>query len=323
MTNIPMSIKTHKYGFLFSKEWGTMHNSNAGNDLTVFTGAMGSGKSWACAKHQEILGVNSNEEPIYFNPDAVWNHICFSKPGFDAITNQLAKIKKSRTRGYQIMLDEAEVGLYSKKAMTKEVMDLTLKFATIRSRRWGIGLTLPTFGMLNADIRRLVNYFCIMTGKFSEDNRSISKIEFMWSHPVTGEIWRPRPSFMQSEINPITGCYNYVRYKLDTIAWEKPTHKVIRGYEKLKKEFQNKFYSEQPEETVKIIDSDLNKQSLNPEKGNLTKLQIADEVMLNMASFMNKEKYISPSKIKARFLVNEVVARNIALYLNEKIDKER
>jgi len=308
---IPDSIRMHKYSFIFEPEWKMIHNSKKGNSLAVICGGLGSGKTYAALRRGEILGVTEDKEDLHlFDPDHLENHVCFDKIGFDRITAML-KDKGSRwSRGYNIVLDEAEIDLYSKDFQKDTVKDLTKKFATIRSRRYCIALTLPSFGMLNADIRRLVNYYCQMEKVNLELKLSYSTFNYLKTNPFTNVIYRNKPTFKETIVG-MDGSPMYKRTKLSRVEWELPSKPIRKKYEELKEAFLDELDESQKDKSEARLVKENGKVSIS--QGILEK--IGDDF-----DGFKKDGRVFWAKVAAEYGCSRAVAYEVSAILNERLE---
>jgi len=238
----PPSVKEAPYSkWWFTPAWRQMHYSNAGNNLGVVVGGNGTGKSWMLGWVAETLGVNKRGEKTLFDTDHLWNHVCFDAKTFSDIVSALMKLPKYKTVGYQILLDEGQLALYSKEAFNEEVKNLSRLLMTVRSRRWGVYINLPSFKMLNKDVRTITNWMVWMKGKPTD-----------CSH---GTYYEVNTNLMDGEPNikkPV--CYKTIRVMdrlpfsvkaaHNILEFPKPSKKFIVPYEKMKAIHQRELYNQ-------------------------------------------------------------------------------
>jgi hypothetical protein len=153
---------------------------------------------------------------------------------------ELEKLPLDKTRGFQIILDEAQATVNAKEWNNKEVLNFSKDMTMIRSSRLSIVLTMPTHRMITTDLRQLGIYQVEMYPAETMDLRhkiSFSKIHNLKLNPHTGEIWRYRPLIAFRFENPITGLKTVKRGRLSKIAWRLPSKTVYKNYEAMKKAF--------------------------------------------------------------------------------------
>jgi hypothetical protein len=239
---IPESIQQHKYASIFGAEWKMIHTGMQGNSFNFFIGTNGTGKSYASLKRAEIIGVDQNDEyGFLFDPDHLENHVFFDKKQMMTKIGELEKLKNlEKTRGYQIILDEAQMSANAKDWNSKEVLNFSKDMTTIRSSRLSICLTMPTHRMITTDLRQLGIYQVQMAPAETIDLKrglSHSKLHYLKLQPHTGDIWRNRPYVKQTYVGPISQLSQTRKGKLNDVIWKLPSIKVRRRYENLKNAF--------------------------------------------------------------------------------------
>jgi len=237
----PTSIKDHKYNWLFASEWQMIHNRMDGNSFTFFIGSNGSGKTFANLRRCEILGVDEHDSyGRLFDPDHLENHVFFDRQDMQNKIAQLEKLPTFKTRGYQLMLDEAQMTANAKQWNDRQILEFSKEMTTIRSSRFNISMTMPTFRMITTDLRQLGTYMCeMMPASFIDSTRGLAfgKLHLLTLKPYLGEVWRNRPYIRFEEVNPVTGIPLGHAGLLSEFSWELPSPVVRRNYEKMKKEF--------------------------------------------------------------------------------------
>jgi hypothetical protein len=240
----PKSIKENKYSWLFASEWQMIHNRMDGNSFTFFIGGNGTGKTFAALRRAEILGVDKNDEyGTLFDPDHLENHIFFDRTEMLQRISELEKLPSFKKRGYQFVLDEAQMTANAKDWNNKEVLKFSKEMTTIRSSRFSICLTMPTYKMITTDLRQLGTYLCEMFPPNRIDierGLSYSKLHLLALKPYLGEVWRHRPYLKAKSINPILGLPVLQQGLLSEFTWELPSKTTIKNYEKLKKDFRKR-----------------------------------------------------------------------------------
>jgi len=303
----PESIKNHKYSWLFEEEWQQIHNRMEGNSFTFFIGMNGSGKSYASLKRMEILGVNENDEyGTLFDPDHLENHIFFDKQNMINKIAELEKLSLDERRGYQIMLDEAQMSVNAKEWNNKEVLNFSKDMTTIRSSRLNITLNMPTHRMITTDLRQLGTYQCEMYPPQRIDRSkkiAYSKLHFLTLRPHEGEIWRQRPLIKKLITNPITHLPTMKKARLNEIAWKLPSAKIKNRYEDLKSAFREKTANEKAENKLEPT-----------EKRSMFK-SIIDEVSENLDAFRDPKKGFSWVKIAKEYSCGVTTAQRVVKFI--------
>ncbi len=241
---IPKSILEHKYANIFAAEWDMVNNRMDGNSFNFFIGGNGTGKTYASLKRAEIIGVDEHDSyGKLFDPDNLHKHVFFDK---QTMLNKIAELEKQgikKTRGYQIILDEAQMSANAKDWNNKEVLQFSKDMTTIRSSRLSICLTMPTHRMITTDLRQLGIYQVEMAPAKTMDlhhGLAKSKLHYLKLNPHTGEIWRNNPALKFHFINPVSKLAVKKKGKLRKILWKLPSIKTRNRYEALKKAFKEK-----------------------------------------------------------------------------------
>ena len=236
----PPSVKNAPYSkWWFEPSWRQMHYSNAGNNLGVVVGGNGTGKSWLLLWVAEKLGVDKGGRKRLFRPDVLEEHVCFDAVTFSDIVSKLMKRPKRETVGYQIILDEGQIALYSKEAFVQEVKNLSKLLMTVRSRRWGVYINLPSFKMLNKDVRSITNWLVWMKGKPGEF--SYGTYYDVCVNMMSGEPYLKKPVFNQSVTLP-SGLHLGYRAANNILKFPRPSDYVVERYENMKAEHQRELY---------------------------------------------------------------------------------
>lgn len=242
---IPESIQKHKYAGIFGPEWDMVHNRMDGNSFNFFIGGNGTGKSFAALKRAEIIGVDKNDEyGFLFDPDHLDRHVFFDKQDMmKQISNLEKNYKPDEIRGFQLLLDEAQMSVNAKDWNDKKVLTFSKDMTAIRSSRLSICMTMPTHRMITTDLRQLGIYQIEMAPAHTMNltqGLAHSKIHFLRLQPHLGELWRIRPTILQRTSNDINGLDQLKKGKLSDLIWKLPSAKVRNRYEDLKKAFKEK-----------------------------------------------------------------------------------
>lgn len=222
---IPQVIADHRDADVWRNAWRRMHQKNQMFSAVV-VGKPGSGKSWTAMSICELLD-RTLESGNRFD----LSRITFGAKEFaDAV-------KKKKKMGSMFIVDDAGITVYSREAMIKTVRDITKIFQTIRFRNYGIILTLPSWSMLDKNIRWLVDAYIEMVepGVF----------KYMWVKPnaYSGEVFRNYPIRMDTEEHP-EGMSFRRPVKVKRFAVDKPSQELRGGYEKKKSDYMDKLYEE-------------------------------------------------------------------------------
>jgi hypothetical protein len=241
---VPSQIKKSKYGWFFGSEWNMIHNEMQNNAFVFFIGANGSGKTYAALKRAEILGLDKRGYyGTLFDPDHLEKHLFFDKNDMLKRIKEVEKWPLYKRRGYQFILDEAQISANAKEWNQKDVISFAKDMTTIRSSRLSISLTMPTYDMIATDLRKIGSYYVEMKHPSTinlTDGKSYSKLHILTLKAFLSDIWRERPKFETTTTNFITGLPQKNYYALNEVAWELPSKNVIKSYEEMKSAFREK-----------------------------------------------------------------------------------
>lgn len=219
--------------------WQQMHCSNAGNNLGVVIGGNGTGKSYLLGAVSEDLGWDHRGEQSLFNTDYLWEHLAFDTKSIAVVMKQLIKLPKHKTIGYQFIIDEGQLSLYSKDAFQEEVKNLSRMLMTVRSRRWGVYINLPSFLHLNKDVRMITNWLVWMKGKPTD--YSFGTFYNIEPNMYDGEPYLKKPIFNDSVVS-LDGLPLCVSSAYNILPFPSPSKKFIRPYEKMKAKHQEEIF---------------------------------------------------------------------------------
>ena len=246
---VPSQIANGKYPWLFVKEWKLMQNTMAGNNLHVTAGMPGSGKTYQQLYKAERLSFDRHGEQRLFQPKYLWEHLAWGASDLAVLITELSKKNAGNTRGYQIIVDEGQLALFSKDAMKEEVKNLSKLLMTVRSKRWGIQINLPSIGMLSKDVRSIVNSVVIMRGV--PTNYSFGSYYHLELNPFDGEIYWRKPVFYKIH-KTVSGMPMIERKSGGVLTWDKPSKVCRRVYERLKRDHQAQLFSEYGDKAIDL-----------------------------------------------------------------------
>jgi hypothetical protein len=315
VTNIatPEKVAQAPYSsWWFTPAWRQMHCSNAGNNIGVVSGANGSGKSYMLGWVGETLGVNKQGETTLFNPDYLWEHMAFDAKSFSAIVKDLMKLKKCRSVGYQILIEESQLSLYNKDFGSESVKDISRLLMTVRSRRWGVYMNIPSMMMLNKDVRTVTNWNVEMRGKPTE--YSYGTYYDIMMNPHYNEPYKKKPVFTKNDIS-IDGRPLLKSKTYPTLSFPSPSRKFIRNYEKMKEEHQQNLYT--------LYDDKLWAKDEEEKEKSKTKNEIYEEMALTALDqkeriFDDKGKIVT-AKIASLLGITRGVAGVVRQRIEEKL----
>lgn len=244
----PLSVRKSTYASWWKvPSWQQMHCSNSGNNLGVVIGGNGTGKSYLLGAVSEDLGIDHRGEPTLFNTDYLWEHLAFDTKGTALIMKNLMKLPKRKTIGYQIIIDEGQLSLYSKDAFNEEVKNLSRMLMTVRSRRWGVYINLPSFLHLNKDVRMITNWLVWMKGKPTQF--SFGTFYNVETNMYDGEPYIKKPVFNE-KVYVANGLPINVSSAYNILPFPSPSKNFIRPYEKMKAIHQDEIFERFADEIV-------------------------------------------------------------------------
>lgn len=292
--------------------WQQMHCSNAGNNLGVAIGGNGTGKSWQLGAVAEDLGVNPRGEPTLFNTDYLWEHLAFDTKGAALIMKNLMKLPQYKTVGYQIIIDEGQLSLYSKDAFQEEVKDLSRMLMTVRSRRWGVYINLPSFLHLNKDVRMITNWLIWMKGKPTDF--SFGTFYHVETNMYDGEPYIRKPVFNE-KIVTLDGLPMNVSSTYNILPFSKPSKKFVRPYEKMKATHQEDLFTRFADNISNKEDADKvnSKEEKEKELLSFAKILIEDKARF----WSDTKKGFMTSKVCIAFAIGREKAYQIIARANK------
>jgi len=304
---LPGSIANHKYHEIFGKEWLMIHNRMDGNSFNFFIGRNGTGKTYASLKRAEIVGVDESDSyGTLFDPDNLENHLFFDKQDMLDKIAELEKMSLKDRRGYQLILDEAQMTANAKEWNNREVLGFSKDMTTIRSSRLNIVMTMPTHRMITTDLRQLGIYQVEMLPAESIDLQSgiaYSKLHYLSLNSHDGEIWRSRPYIKQKYENTISHLSTFKQGKLNRIGWKLPSKTTRKNYEEMKKAFRDKTADENARKRLEPIEK---KSMFN---------SIIEEVNKNLDNFRDPIKGFSWIKIAKEYSCGVTTAQRVVKFI--------
>jgi len=290
------------------------------NAFTFFIGGNGTGKTWGALKRAEILGVDTDDDCSFlFNPDNLAQHVFFDKADMERKVHELEEMKPSKIKGYQIILDEAQMTAHAKEWNSKDVLDFSKRMSTIRVSRLSIALTMPVFKMVTTDLRLLATYVCEMRPPSSMnlvEGWSFSKLHYLDLKPYLSEFWRSRPFFSKKFIHPITKLATIDCKKLNEVRWEKPSQEIVRAYEKMKKDYR-KLISE------RAVQKEENKQVLiKSEEKKMSPMDAFDYIEKNQEKYTDARGKLDWFKVIAD-QSNITVSQNLAAKICKELNLQK
>ena len=190
----------------------------------IFTGAGGSGKSYACIETMRLC-----------DPEFNIDRIAFTNEEFI----QLLKLKLPP--GSAIMWDEVGVGLDSREFMSLINKVLSYVTMTMRYRRQIIGLTVPDMQWIDIKTRKLLHAYIEMLKQF-RSQRSIGKWHTLQTNYRYGKTYHKCPIVFN----------NNIPYVVSLCEFNHPPDSLTVGYEERKSKFGDEVLLE-AEEAVRAM----------------------------------------------------------------------
>lgn len=191
------------------------------NNLVVFTGSTGSGKTWSAAS---ILEIMSKEDGAFFGID----HIVFSLKELMELINS-DKLKK----GSKILFDEPQVSISNREFQSEANKVFNYLLSTFRHRNWTLFFCTPYEDLLDKSTRKLFH------AKFETTSINVNtgtcriKPKFLEYNSQIGKFYE---KFLRVSYRPKGSDKNIVT-KLKYWDIPKPSKDLIVAYEQKKENF--------------------------------------------------------------------------------------
>ena len=223
MATYPTAIATNPYSMVWKQAWAKMHKKNQ-MFSAVFCAKPGAGKSWSALAAGWLLDRKVDDIPRFD-----FKNVAFSAERFADL------VKQKHKRGTCIILDDAGIALYSREAMTQTVRDVSKIFQSVRYKNLCILLTLPSFAMLDANVRRLVDAYIEVIDIDRHAKETVCKFHWLDANPHSGKIYRQRQNMMAEMENTITGQTISEPVLLDSVRLPTPPKELTVPYESEKR----------------------------------------------------------------------------------------
>jgi hypothetical protein len=188
------------------------------NNLVVFVGQTGSGKSWAALDAARKM-----------DPQFSINHVHFTIEDFlDDIADVIDAREDGRTVCQTLILDEAAVGFNARKSMHGANIDFADLLAIFRYLNLTVFFTFPTLESFDVAGRRLIHFIVDMTGIDDVHGTSYAHLLMIDARRSFGQ--EPKRFKVVIDIENLGS-----RFQLDPIRFDKPPETLLKAY-KVKKE---------------------------------------------------------------------------------------
>jgi predicted NACHT family NTPase len=270
-----------------------IHNSNY-NILII--GAPGTGKSWSAIRLASTIYPGFSKDPI----------IVFDVESF------LQKIKEGAIKkGGCIVFDEVGVGVNKRLWFTVVNRAANMTFQTMRSRNFTSIFTTPFPDYVDNDTRKLFQitfrYFA------SKKNRRI----FSAYKNIYNEM--RQKYFYQKMSFSLKGSH----ITLAKVVFRKPPAGLIRKYEAMKQEFQDKLYDKVFKEVTHATQTPQEKWIAEVKRiQNIVEPQLEDHYLVDKTIKGEKKKIVDKNLIKADTGANNKVVEAVTTLLNRKYGLE-
>lgn len=233
----PATLRQHRQFWLWKEPYVRTHGRNQ-SWSAVFVGPTGSGKSYSALALAWLLDRTEDDKPR-FSIDKV----CFSAAEFAGL------MAKNWEQGECILIDDAALNVaYNRESMTKIVRRISQIFMSMRYKNLIVLLSLPSFSMLDLNVRQLLHgYF--QTIKIDREKQMVQcKYHILQCDSRHGTLYHHRPEQVYwTEVGGIS-VKHFV--KINSLLMDKPPEELIAAYEQKKKNFLDAWN----QETIKKIE---------------------------------------------------------------------
>ena len=292
----PESLKHNPYADLLIERWNLPHNENAMYSC-VFCARPGAGKSWSSLTWAWWLDRDSDDKPRF---DI--ERVCFTATDFADWLRKGSQLPE----GTAIILDDAGLVLYSREALSKVAIELSKAFQSMRYKNLIIILNLPSYGMLDANVRKLLYDYIEIVGR--QSNQNLAKIQEIQLNPYSGDIYRHGIVVYKKTQHPLLKV-PVIHREQDFIRIDKPPVKLVHAYEKRKKEYLDE-WSEKSYRVLQTVEASQLEKSKK-------KMPITHRIFVEIKDRWQeyydevKQKFSIP-KIMLDYKCNETAARLVA-----------
>ncbi len=190
------------------------------NNLCVFIGETGSGKSWAALDAARKM-----------DPRFSIDHVHFTIPAFLEDIQAIIEARENGTPHCRtLILDEAAVGFNARKAMYKDNIDFADLLAIFRYLNLTVFFTFPTMESFDVAGRRLVHFIITMAG--IDDVHGTSYAHLLLVDPRRSFGQEPKKYMAVIDIENLG-----IRFQLDPIKFQRPPDALRKAYSRKKEAF--------------------------------------------------------------------------------------
>jgi len=222
-------------------------------------------------------------------------------------------VKQKWRKGTAIVLDDAGLALYNRESMTRVMRDVSKIFQSVRYKNLCILLTLPSFAMLDLNVRRLVDAYIEVLSIDRTRQQTICKYHWLDANPHSGVIYRHRQIVTKKVMHPLLGVEVKHRQVLNSIRVDKPPQELITPYEREKRRCMDANYDRYYQRMVKDDGA---------QKTQRTFLEDYKFAKKNLKRFLDSRGKVSMTKLVLAGLF-ENRARMVARELNDELRAEK
>lgn len=226
---MPTAISQHPQSWLWRGVWKQMHEKNQMYSICI-CGMPGVGKSFLACSIAHLLDRSSNNIPRFDASKIFFNGTDFAKW---VATPNLPK-------GSFCVVDDSGLSLGSREAMTRSLRAISKTFQSCRYLNRGIILTLPSFDMLDKQIRSLVSTFAQPVKINYEKEITYFKYHRLETSPRTSKIYHHRPMRTVWTMHPTGYPLKSIRVQ-NSLPFAKPPQALVDDYEKAKFAYLNEW----------------------------------------------------------------------------------
>lgn len=229
----PLALKEAPNPEVWKKLWYRMHEHNK-MVLIVIVGKPGIGKTWLAVS----LGMLLDRLP--------YTHVTRFKPSHFALgpLEFMEQIKGKHPKGSMFVNDDAGLTADAREALSLVNKTLSKVIQSCREgKNYGLILTLPSFTMLDKNIRDLADVIIEVHGWDTDTNESIFKFHWLSLNPMIGKRYHQRPMGKVSVEHPDGMNYNTAE-KIDQLRMPMGDKYLIEACKKKKLAYIDQEYSD-------------------------------------------------------------------------------